>query len=226
MWAIFALLFTVVFNVSLSHRYAAHNDRNVWLLASMKYISLCVIFFLTACNAPLPVVFAPLNFAERSPIYLDVASIDVRNNYSAPQRPPNVEHLFPVVPEQAMAGWVSARLNAVGRDKTLLVEITDASVVQETLPTTPGLGGLFKVEQEYKYTANAAMQMKIYGDRAVSLASVEVRATRHATAGEGLTLIERDQLYYDLTRALMEDLNAELEKNIQLYFSNYIHYTQ
>ena len=124
-----------------------------------------------------------------------------------------------------MRARVNDRLKAVGATKRLLVTIKDASVVETPLPVTGGTKGYFTNDQASKLEANLVVDVRLYGDRNVSLASTEVRVNRHATASENLSLIERDDLHYAMIRRLMNDLNAELEKNMHQYFSKFIHYS-
>lgn len=191
-----------------------------------KWFAPLFILLLAACDSPPPPNFAPLRYNDRTPIYLDVVNVELHNEYKAPLRLPNVEHKFPVTPEQAITAWVNDRLKAAGSSKTMVVNITDASVVQEKLPTTQGMKGILKDEQAFKYVARMALELKIYGASAISIADTQINATRHITLAESTTLAERDQAYYTLTKQLMEDVNAELEKTIHQYLSNYIHYSR
>ena len=186
---------------------------------------LIALLFVTACAAPPAKQYPPLRFTNKTPIHLDVANIEVRNEYQAPQKAPNIEHVFPVTPAEAMSAWTNDRIKAVGAANRLLVTIKEASVVESKLPTTQGFKGLFTNDQAGKLEANLVVDVRLYGSRNVSLASTEVRANRHATVPENISLSGRDDLHYSMTRALMNDLNAELEKNMHQYFSQYIHYS-
>ena len=188
-------------------------------------VFLSALLFVTACSAPPIKQYPPLRFTNKTPIYLDVARIDVQNEYQALGKAPNIEHSFPVAPAEAMRAWTNDRLKAVGTKNRLVVTIKDASVVEKALPTEQGLKGAFTNDQKSKLEANLVIDVRLYGDRNVSFASTEVRANRYATTPENISLIGRDDLHYSMTRALMNDLNAELEKNMHQYFSNYIHYS-
>jgi hypothetical protein len=193
----------------------------------MKHFSvfLMALLALSGCApAPQALNYPPIRFNNSSPITLDVAIIDVVDEYQSPLAPPNVEHLFPVIPLDALHQWVEDRVRASGKDKRLQVIIKDASVVEEKLPLTKGVKGVFTNDQAARYTGRIALEMRIYGDRAVSLASTQINATRSHTLAEGASVAQRDQLFYNLTKQMMADVNAELEKNIQQYFSNYYRY--
>ena len=193
----------------------------------MRFKSLYLAALLLAFGcapAPQPLNYPPISFASRTPITLDVVDIDVVSEYKPTMQPPYVEHLFPVTPVSALQQWAGDRLRAAGTDKRLQVIIKDASVKEEKLPITKGVKGAFTKDQAAQYTGNIVIELRIYGDKPLSLANTEVHSTRSKTLPEGASVAQRDQLFYDLTKQMMNDVNAELEKNIQQYFSNYIHY--
>ena len=188
-------------------------------------IFLPLLLLTTACDAPRLADFMPISFANRTPIQLDIYEMNVQNEYQQPKRPPYVEHLFPIPLEQAIETWAQDRIKTAGSDRSLLLVVKNASVTEKNLPTTTGIMGWFTDDQEKEYTGNVLVELRIYGNRALSLASTEVHATRSITLPQSASLAERDELFYQLTKALMRDLNAELEKNIHQYFSDYIQYT-
>lgn len=180
---------------------------------------------LASCNmTPTQQAFPPISFRDSTPIVLNVLTVDVVQEYKPPLAPPNVEHLFPITPAQAMRQWVKDRIKAVGGDHRLEVIIKDASVVENRLALTPGLKGAFTNEQEARYDGRMAVELRIYGERIVSEANIEVTANRSRTIDERSSVTQRDRIYYQMTRQMMQDMNAELEKNIYQYFRNYVRY--
>jgi hypothetical protein len=167
---------------------------------------------------------APPSFAQMTPINLDVANIEVIDEYTPPMKAPNVEQFFAVTPEEAVHLWVRDRLRAVGSARTLQVIVKDASVVEKSLPRTQGVKGAFTNDQAQQYDARLEVEMRIYSDRAISDASINVVATRTRTIAENASVAEREKLFHDMLNELMASLNAELEKNIYQYFGNYISY--
>lgn len=191
-----------------------------------SFLAICLLLaVLPACQPAAPPPPPPLSFADYSPIHLEVASIDVVEEYRSPLQRPNVEHLFPTSPAEAVHIWVRDRLRAVGGGRTLQVIVKDASVTEEPLPRTPGLKGTFTNDQSERYAARLEVEMRIYGEQgAMSEASINVVATRTDTAAEDFSLSAREALFERMVRDLMSILNAEIEKNLQQYFSNYIRY--
>ena len=74
---------------------------------------------LGSCSDESPVDFPPLSFTRYQPIYLNVSRVEFVNEYKSPLRPPNVEHLMPSSPEDAMRIWVNDRIRAVGPANSL-----------------------------------------------------------------------------------------------------------
>ena len=58
--------------------------------------------------------FPELTYAHLGAMRLDVARVEIADEYHEPLRPPNVDHLFPTPPERAMRRWATDRLAASG----------------------------------------------------------------------------------------------------------------
>lgn len=181
---------------------------------------------LAACNPPVVTRSKPISFAQYQPIALNVGSIQIVEEYHSPGHAPNVEQMFRTTPAEAMRQWVKDRIRARGGTRVLQVIIKDASVMQEDLPRTGGYQGVFTKDQSERYNARLEVEMRIYGEQgAMSEASISAVATRSDTAGEDYSAAKRDALFDRMLRDLMGLMNAELERNIQQYFANYIAYT-
>ena len=59
-----------------------------------------------------------------------------------------------------------------------------------------------------------------------SLGEIEGRAEalahRTRSVSEGITLVEREQIWFELTEQVMRELDVELEATIRRYLGNYI----
>jgi hypothetical protein len=166
-----------------------------------------------------------LGFTRYQPIYLNVGVIENVDEYKSPMTLPNVEHTLPYSPTEAMHIWVQDRLRAVGVNKTLQVIIKDASVVETDLPKPGGVQGFFTDSQDKRYDAKLEVELRIYGDDALSEANIHVSASRTTTIGEHASVAEREAVFRKLIFTLMDAMNAELEKNIYQYFGNDISYS-
>lgn len=172
--------------------------------------------------APQTPTHAPLSFAKYAPFNLDVANVNITEEYQTSSQPPHVEGLFHTPPAEGVRIWVRDRIHPIGGNRTLAVVIKDASVV--ATPQTPS-GGTYTHESGTRYDARLEIEMRIYGEtQAMSEASIDVVATRSDTLPASASAADREALYDRMTRALMDVANGELEKNFYRYFGNYLRY--
>lgn len=172
-----------------------------------------------------PAVPPEISFTRYQPIYLDVANIDIVEEYKSPMKEPFVEHLLPISPAEATRAWVKDRLRSVGMDHSLQVIIKDARVVASDPPPPEGVKDYF-VGPDRRYDARIELELRIYRDGPMSDASITVVATQSNTIDKKASLAERKLAFYRMISALMESANAELEKQIFKYFTRYIMYAQ
>lgn len=192
-----------------------------------RHVAILAFTMLLAACVSTPPPAPPLDFKRFQPIYLDVAKIDVVDEYKSPMRAPNVEHLVPISLSDAVHMWVADRLRAAGRDRSLQVIIKEGSIIATDLPKPTGLTGLMTISQDKQYNAKLTVEMRIYGPAsAMSEANVEATATRSITMPENASAATRDALFRRMIFDMMETMNAELEKNMFMYFGNYINYSQ
>lgn len=178
---------------------------------------------LAACDTPpYRYQFADLTYAHLSPFALNVAVIDPANAYRPPMRSPNVEHLFPVQPAAAAMQWAKDRLIAVGSNGAARFTVLQASVVEVPLERTTGFQGLFTDDQSERYDAVLEVRLDVENAQGLRTGTVTARAQRSQTVAEDATLNERERVWYELTEALMTDLNAELEKNIRQHLGAFL----
>lgn len=190
-----------------------------------NFFATIALVLATACAAPPAPEVKPISFTSKPTINLDVADIKVVEAYKSPYSAPNVEHLMPTSPAEAMKTWVHDRLRATGANKLLQITIVDASVVATELPKTKGVKGLFTVDQDKKYDAKLEVELRIYGENPISEADTSVTVTRTISIAENASVNARNAAYQNMVKDLMDMLNDKLEKNMQSYFSNYISYS-
>ena len=191
------------------------------LRAAAIAVGLAVV--LAACETPVPApVFPQLTYAHLGAIRLDVAKVEVVDQYVPPLKRPNVEHEFPVTPAAAARRWVVDRIKAAGSGRTVRVLIRTAAVRVKALPKSKGLRGLFTVEESERYDGELAMTIEIRSERGFRDAFAEARVTRSRTVLENISLNQRTEVYFEMTEGLMIDLNAELEKNIRRHLARFL----
>lgn len=182
---------------------------------------------LSSCGDEGPVDFPPLTFVRYQPIYFNVASIEIVNEYKSPMRSPNVEHLMPYSPEDAMRIWVKDRMRAMGADKVMQIVIKDASVVAVEIHKDNSIEDFFTIDQDRRYDAKLDVEFRIYGNSsALSEANMHLKVQKSITMSENVSQWRRNLLFRQMIGELMENANAELEKNIYTYFPGYVNYSQ
>lgn len=176
----------------------------------------------TACSTPPPAINQPqLTFAHQVPIRLGVRRIEIVRAYSPPMRAPNVEHRFTTSPAKAAERWATDRLQAAGGDAVARFVILDASVLEEKLPTTGGLGGYFTVDQGARYTANLEVRLDILDSKGVRLAFGEAKAFRDQTVPENASINAREGHWFRLTEDLLKDFDREIQTIIQTHLAGF-----
>jgi hypothetical protein len=190
----------------------------------LKIAAIALLAGLAACDtAPPRPTYPDIHFTSEAPIRLAVSAIDVRNEYKPTFQSPHVEHLFPVPPAQAAENWVHDRLQAGGGAVRGRFTIQDASVIETQLPKkSEGISGAFKKEATERYDAMLRAMLEIVDARGFALRTVTVKVVRSQSVLEGITPNERDQTWYDMTKALMADfdqqMSAEISANLGGYF--------
>lgn len=166
--------------------------------------------------------FAQFTYTHLPELKLDVARIEFIGEYRSPLTAPHVEHLFPTPPADAVRRWVGDRLQAVGVQRTARVFLKDASAVGVALEGRTGIEGWFWVDQVERIDGRIHVLVEILDESGLREAYTSAEIKRSRTLAEDLTLNERDQIYFELTEALMNDFNATLELNIREFLGRYL----
>ncbi|MFP6744110.1 MAG: hypothetical protein VCB77_02845 [Alphaproteobacteria bacterium] len=193
------------------------------LSAAIRCFAVAAALVLAACETPDPTPRYPeITFTHKAPIRLDVHDIDYVQAYIPPSKLPNVEHLFPVRPAVVARRWAADRVVAVGLQGVARVTLVEAAVIESALETTSGLQGAFIEDQAARYDATVKIRIEIINSLGETEGRVEAVAKRSRTVPEGITLVEREQIWFELTEQVMRELDVELEHTIDRYFGDYI----
>jgi len=185
--------------------------------------AMAALLVVGACENKPPVQKLPeISFADKAPIKLDVAQLEIDSEYRSPARLPNYEHLMPVSPEAATIRWAKDRLKPLGRTGFARVVIKDARVIQTQLKTDTGLTGMFKEEQGERYEGTLDVAIQILDQRHLPVADIVTRATRSRTVPKDVTVNERDRILYEITESLIKDVDAQADGLIRSYFARWI----
>jgi len=179
--------------------------------------------FLTACTSHVEVpVYADITFTHKDPILLDVARIEVIDQYQSPGISPNVEQEFPVSIEETAKRWARDRLKAAGSSGTATVRILDASVTEQQLEVEDGLTGLLTTDQSEKYSARLLIEIRAENPSRNLTGSASAEALRSRTVLEGLTLNEREKVWYEMAENISGDMDQQMEQAIRDHMSAFI----
>lgn len=189
-------------------------------IASLAAVAM--ILLLAGCQAPQRPAYPELTYGHLPQIRLNVAAIDVVEDYQPPLRAPNVEHLAPVPPGAAMARWGRERLQAIGTSGRARLLIQRASIVEVPLPLTSGVRGALTTEQAELYDGVLDATVEIFDAQGRSVAYARANAERRRTLAEGATLNQREQLWFEMTEGLLRDINGSLESSITRHLNEYL----
>ena len=179
-------------------------------------VILSLSFLLAACETPAPAQKYPdLTYVHLGALNLNVAALDVVSDYRAPLSKPNVEHLFPAKPDQALRRWARDRLKPGGERGSARFVITQASVSETSLKLKTGITGAFTTDQAERYDALIEATLEILGPGGVRRGFASARVVRSRTVPEDISLNDREKMWFSLIEALMKDFNTEMENNIR-----------
>ena len=192
--------------------------------SSFRFVlaSLAALVLLASCrDAPPGPRYPELSFAHLPPIRLNVAELQVVREYVSPGTKPNVEQLFPARPADVAERWARDRLRPVGGEGVAVVRIKEASVVEVPLPRTEGVRGAFTTDQSERYDGvlEVSVEASRRGGRSAVVSS---RATRSRSVPEDITLNDREKVWFEMSEALINDINAALERQIYANFGDFV----
>src|SRR5262249_6132855 len=145
----------------------------------MRKILMLILFSLLAAQTACEQTYIPprkqVSFSG-APYGLNVASVNVVDEYKSSKRPPHVELLSDMPPAEAIKQWVSSRLIAKGQNGYAELVIKDAYITKQELPKQKtGIEGYFTTEQTEQYDGRLEMEIKLYdGVNILPVASIHV----------------------------------------------------
>lgn len=190
----------------------------------MRLFAALALFAVAACQpAPVSYTLSPVSFRAQPAINVNVAKINIVEDYTSPAHAPNVEHQMTMSPAQGVKIWASERLKAVGNSGQLDVVITDAAVKEIKLPLKQGVRGFFTEDQSERYDAALSVTLRLYdGTSSMSRAQGDVNVTRSRTISEKASLADREKLWHDMSIEMVQAYDREAETRLRQYFSTYL----
>ena len=178
---------------------------------------------IAACETPaMAPQYPEITFGHLPTIDLNATDVRIISDYQPPMQAPNVEHLFPVTPANALQRWAKDRLAAKGIGNVARFTVSDATVTETVLKTEPGLKGVFHKEPSARYDGSIAGMLEILDERGFRKGFATARVSRSRSILEGASINERERMWFELTEALMADFNAEMEKNIRAHVGAFV----
>ena len=95
-------------------------------------------------------------------------------------------------------------------------------MVAVPLKKSSGLTGLVTKDQAERYDARVAVELLIYDVQGRQVASAQGQAVRSRSVREDITLTERDQVWYDMVKTIMAELDEQLTKTIKTSLFPYV----
>lgn len=178
---------------------------------------------LAGCTTPPPAPRYPeLTFTHLPTFRLDAAALEIVDGFTSPFASPNVEHLMPVSPAAGMRRWAEGRLMPVGRGGRIVFTITDAAVIETPLAPTPGVRGVVTKDQSERYDARLEVRMTVDGGDNRRRGELTAEAMRSRTVPEGMSLNEREAIWFQMTEELVMAMNGELEAAIPSFLRPFL----
>jgi hypothetical protein len=146
--------------------------------------------------------FAPLRFSDLPPIRLNVASIAIEQRFIPAGVAPDVSYRDPVSPMDALKAMANDRLQAFGTANKAVFAILDASLTRD----------------RDVLTGSFAVSVTIQDDSGAPLGFAEARVqSRHVGEVDDIRPV-----LYDMTKALMKDMNVEFEYQIRRHLRTWL----
>ena len=191
-------------------------------LVTRAAIAVAFTAVLSACETNVSAPKYPqLSYSHLPQIQLNVGRIEVVREYIPPRVDPNVDHLFPVKMDDAAERWARDRLRPVGVDGVAKVIVRRASVVEVPLKQSGGVRGALTTEQSERYDAHLDIAIEVEGGPGQGSASVSSEARRSRTVPEDITLNQREKVWFEMSEAMMNDVNVSLETQIRKHLGRF-----
>lgn len=183
---------------------------------------LIVAFAVASCATQPPPQFPELRFTHLPPITIGVAKIQIVDARNAASSGNHVEARMPRSPADAVRNWAQDRLQANGVSGVAIFTIEDASVVETNLKTTGGIKGAFTNDQAERYDGRIRATLRLENVPRVTQAYADAAVEHSQTIAENATINDREQVWFDLTEALMKAFDPAMSTSIRQHLADYV----
>lgn len=149
------------------------------------------------------------------PIALDVARIDVIDEYVPPRMVPFIDHLMARPPSQAIRDWQRMRLIAVGNAGTARLVIERASLEEAAVPT----GGPFGLRGSgWRLLLALTVRLEVQGSPSLPAGGfARADVERRTQLGDGIGPVDRSAAQTGIVEAGIVDLDLQMQRSIRQY---------
>lgn len=176
------------------------------------------LLLLAACGGPELASVAPVSFAGRPPIRLNLARIDTVDR-SVPAAAQSAQSSAAQSPAAAIRGWGAARLQAGGRAGIGQLIIQEASLTREQLATQGGLTAMFRDQPSQKLTLRLTARLEVGAVGNITGGYADVRVERSTTVTDGSSVADQNRAEAGLLQDGMNEFDRQFEANIRQYLA-------
>ena len=185
-------------------------------------LALFCLLAVACAPAPAPPHFPEITFRTEAPFRIAAKTVEIVEAYVPPLRAPNVEHESPVPPSILLRRWAEQRLEAAGGLDRVRATITDASIVETELATNQTVETSFQTEHAFRFEARAAMRIELVDTAGVVRATVEGTAEQVRTLPENATLLERQEVLFQMSEDVARALDKVLGEILRQHFAAHL----
>lgn len=196
--------------------------RHMTRLPARLSVLLLVAVAIAGCATPPPPQYPELRFTHLPPIVIGVAKIEIVDARPSASDANHVEGRMPRPPADALRNWAQDRLQANGVSGVAVFTIEEASVVEADLKTMGGIKGAFTNEQAERYSGQVRASLRLENVPRVTQAYATAAVDRSQTVAENATVNDREQVWFDLTEALMKGFDPAMSASIRQHLGDYV----
>ena len=196
--------------------------KNTALRPIRQALAMMILLTLGGCATESPFAeFADITFRHMPTINLRVVDIQIENKVARNVLAPHVGHKFPVTPGDALRRWGEDRLRPAGSKGTARFTILEADAIEERFKIDDGIRATFTKEQSENYLVTVSASLEVLDENGIRRAFIKAKAEPRQTVAEDITLTGRRKIWFAITERLMAEFNAEMERNIQRYMTEF-----
>lgn len=152
----------------------------------------------------------PLVFDHLTPLRLDVAEVRAEQRWQPPGRAPNVDHLAPTPPVEALTRMMRERVFAGGGTGVATFIIQDAAITSSVVPS----GSMFASDGE-RFDGSIMVRLEVRGGDPEKSGFATAQVRRSVTLGSRPDAAERRRQLDLLVRQMLADMNVEFEYQVR-----------